>query len=372
MTKRLAIARVQTWRALLRRAVSWQTARYTKGDIEATIVGITDDSGAVGYGYMPAMVIVGESPVSAEALLHGVLAHLLRDHTLIGIEPVMRQIDLALGLNAQLKFAVEEALLDLWAKKLGVPLCELFGGPCCEEVPVMRMLGLKPPQETAEEARSLAARGFRYIKLKVGLNERRDLETVRRVREAVGEEVFISVDANQAYAPMEAVRVLSKMRDCGIGVVEQPVRQDDLRGMAFVRQHTHIPVMADEGVQTASDALRHIEAGAMDAVSIKLWKVGGFYKAREIVSICGAANIGVHVGSTAGSRLLEAAQLHFAATVPELVWGAEIGEFESLSNDPASGLEITNGSLRVPAAPGLGVEIDLSKMRETTALWEAK
>jgi muconate cycloisomerase len=136
--------------------------------------------------------------------------------------------------------------------------------------------------------------------------------------------------------------------------------------MAFVRQHVEVPVMADEGVQTAADALRFLETGAMDAVSIKLWKMGGFYKAREIASVCSAANVGVHIGSTAGSQLLEAAQLHFAASIPDLMAGAEIGEFESLSDDPASGLMLTDGALRVPAAPGLGVEIDPSKLRETS------
>ncbi len=103
----------------------------------------------------------------------------------------------------------------------------------------------------------------------------------------------------------------------------------------------------------------------MDVVSIKLWKVGGFMKAREIASVCNAANVSCHIGSTAGSQLLEAGQLHFAASTPNLMGGAEIAEFEGLSDDPASGLVIKNGCLTVPDVPGLGVEIDLSKARET-------
>jgi L-alanine-DL-glutamate epimerase-like enolase superfamily enzyme len=78
------------------------------------------------------------------------------------------------------------------------------------------------------------------------------------------------------------------------------------------------------------------------------------------------------VGSTAGSQLLEAIQLHFCASLPDLFGGAEISEFESLTNDPASGLVVENGALRVPSAPGLGVTIDHSKLRETTGLWEGK
>src|SRR3972149_2509462 len=107
----------------------------------------------------------------------------------------------------------------------------------------------------------------------------------------------------------------------------------------------------------------------MDAGSIKLWKMGVYYKSREIAAVCSAANVGVHVGSTAGSQLLEAMQLHFAASIPDLFAGAEIGEFESLNEDPASGLTVGQGSLRVPDRPGLGVDIDKSKLRETTDFW---
>jgi L-Ala-D/L-Glu epimerase len=366
------IKSVQTWRAVLRRAVAWKTARYTKGDIEATVVGITDAEGTVGYGYMPSMSIVGESPLSSESLIQTLLVPIMKDRSFVGIQPVLREIEQVLGGNFQTKFAIEEALWDLLAKKLETPLVNLIGGACRSEVPVMRMLGLKPPQETAAEAKALVDRGYRHVKVKIGLDEKRDLETVRRVRDTIGEDVFLSADANQAYAPMQAVRVLRQLENACLGLVEQPVRRDDVRGMAFVRQNVSVPIMADEGIETATDALRHIEAGAMDAVSIKLWKMGGLYRGRDIASVCNAANVRVHVGSTAGSQLLEAIQLHFCASLSDLFGGAEISEFESLTDDPASGLVVENGALRVPSVPGLGVVIDYNKLRETTGLWEGK
>lgn len=368
----LTIKSVQTWRAVLRRALPWKTARYTKGDIDATIVGITDQDGTIGYGYMPSMSIVGESPLSSEAILQTLLAPVVKNRSFVGIQPILRDIEKVLGSNNQTKFAIEEGLWDLLAKKLQTPLVNLIGGACRREVPVMRMLGLKPAQETAAEAKALVDRGYGHVKLKIGLDEKRDVETVRRVRDLIGEQIFLSVDANQAYAPMEAVRVLRQLEDVRLGVVEQPVRRDDIRGMAFVRQHVAVPIMADEGIETATDALRHIEAGAMDAVSIKLWKMGGLYRSRDIASVCSAANVRVHVGSTAGSQLLEAMQLHFCASVPDLFGGAEIGEFESLTNDPASGLVIEHGALQLPNSAGLGVQIDLEKLRETSGFWEGK
>ena len=368
----LTIKSIRTWRAVLRRAVAWKTARYTKGDIEATVVGITDNDGMVGYGYMPSMSIVGESAPSSEAVIQTLLAPVVKERKFAGIQPVLRELEQILGSNFQTKFAIEEALWDLMAKKLQTPLVNLIGGACRREVPVMRMLGLKPPQETAAEAKALVDRGYGHVKVKIGLDEQRDVETVRRVRDLIGAEVFLSVDANQAYAPMQAVRVLKQLEDVRLGAVEQPVRRDDIRGMAFVRQHVAVPIMADEGIETATDALRHIEAGAMDAVSIKLWKMGGLYRARDIASVCSAANVRVHVGSTAGSQLLEAMQLHFCASLPDLFGGAEIGEFESLTNDPASGLVVEHGALQLSNSPGLGVQINHEKLRETTGFWEGK
>jgi L-alanine-DL-glutamate epimerase-like enolase superfamily enzyme len=368
----LIIADVRSWRATLRRATVWKTARYTKGDIEATVVGVIDDNGITGYGYMPAMIIVGESPATAEALLHGTVAPLLKGDAIVGVPALMHKLDDAVGANVQLKFAVEEALLDLQGKRLGMPLYNLFGGLCRREVPVMRMLGLKPPKETAAEALDLVGRGYRYVKIKIGLDDKRDIETVKCTRDALGDDVFISVDANQAYTPMRAIKVLNQLADCNLIVCEQPVRQDDVRGMAFVRKNVNIPIMADEGVTTSADVLRLIDADAMDAVSIKIWKMGGYYKSREIAAVCSAANVAVHVGSTAGSQLMEAEQLHFCATLPNLFAGAEIGEFESLTDDPASGLTVEQGTLHVSDRPGLGVEIDMSKLQETTASWQPK
>jgi L-alanine-DL-glutamate epimerase-like enolase superfamily enzyme len=366
------IKSVQTWRAVLRRATAWKTARYTKGDIEATVVGLTDADGTIGYGYMPSMSIVGESPLSSESLIQTLLLPVVLDRSFVGIQPILHEIEQVLGANFQTKFAIEEALWDILAKKLQTPVVNLIGGPCRSEVPVMRMLGLKPPQETAAEATALVDRGYRHVKVKIGLDEKRDVETVQRVREVIGDEVFLSADANQAYAPMQAVRVLRQLESVRLGLVEQPVRRDDVRGMAFVRRNVTVPIMADEGIETATDALRHIEAGAMDAVSIKLWKMGGLYRGRDIASVCSAANVRIHMGSTAGSQLMEAIQLHFCAALPDLFGGAEISEFESLTNDPASGLVVENGALRVPSAPGLGVTIDHSKLRETTGLWKGK
>ncbi|MCF8096026.1 MAG: hypothetical protein K9J79_11775 [Desulfobacteraceae bacterium] len=360
------ISNVRTWRTVLRRKTVWKTARYTKGDIEALIIGISDPDGMTGYGYVPSMNLEGESAPSAEAILHVVMKQVLTGREHAGIQALMKDLDMSCFHNNQVKFAIEEALLDLQAKKLNTPLFNLLGGLCFPEMPVMKAVTLKPPEEAAADAVALKERGFTHCKLKVGLDPKRDIEAVKAVREAVGPEMFISVDANQSYTTMQAINVINQMAKWDLNLAEQPIRRDDPREMAFVRQRVPVPIMADEGVRTPMDAMRLIEAGAIDAVSIKLWVVGGFMKGKEIAALCNANNVLTHIASTPASRLQEAGQLHFAASTPNMFGGCELGEFDPLLDDPASGLEVVDGNLKVPMGAGLGVEVDLSNARETT------
>ena len=344
----------------------WKTARYTKGDIEALVIGISDPNGIIGYGYVPSMFLEGESAPSAEALLRGVLEPVILGREHAGIQPLMNELELALRHNHQLKFAIEEALLDLQARRLNTPLFNLLGGLCFAEMPVMRMLAIKSPADTAKDAVAYKEAGYSHIKLKVGLDATRDVAALKAVRDAVGGDVFLSIDANRSYTPMQAVKVIDQMEPFGLDLAEQPTRADDVRGMAFIRSHVQTPIMADEGVRTPAEATRLIEAGAVDGISIKLWNVGGFMKGKEIAAVCNANNCFCHIASTPGSRLMEAGQLHFAASTPNMFGGCELGEFAPLLDDPATGLEIVNGSLAVPLGAGLGVQIDLCRASETT------
>jgi hypothetical protein len=119
-----AIKSVQTWRAVLRRAAAWKTARYTKGDIDATVVGIADDDNTVGYGYMPAMSIIGESAFSSESLIQTLLVPVIKDRSFVGIQTVLREVDQVLGVSFQTKFAIEEAIQLHFCSSLP----DLFGG----------------------------------------------------------------------------------------------------------------------------------------------------------------------------------------------------------------------------------------------------
>jgi L-alanine-DL-glutamate epimerase-like enolase superfamily enzyme len=147
-----------------------------------------------------------------------------------------------------------------------------------------------------------------------------------------------------------------------IALVEQPVKENDLKGMALVRKSVQARIMADESVRSPQDALRVIESEAADVISLKIPKMGGILKARNVAAVCEAAAIEYLVGTAPGSRLLDAANVHLAASLKELTLPCEIGEFERMGNDPCSGFEIKDGYSSPPQAAGLGVEVDLVKV----------
>jgi len=359
------IAAVRSYTATLRREQEWKTALYTKKDVEIAVVEITDENGLSGYGNIPSMLLEGESGESAQVLLHKVLKPIIMSKDMPGVQPLIDEMDIRLPHNLQLKFAIESALMDLRGKQLGVPVYDLIGGLSRREVPVMRIIGLEAPGKAVEKTLKWIESGYKHFKIKVGVDEDRDVAAVKALRDAVGKDIIISADANRSWNPMQAVRVINKLEKAGLDGIEQPVGpRDNIRGLAFVRQHVSIPVMADESVLTPTDAMRLIEAEAMDVACLKLWKVGGFTKARQIATLCQVNGIGCHVGTTPGSMLLEAAQLLFCASTPELVFGAEIGEFDTFTEDPFTGLETKDGCLQLSGKPGLGVEANLADARE--------
>ena len=223
-------------------------------------------------------------------------------------------------------------------------------------------MGMYTPREMAEKVTAFVSQGCGALKLKVGTTLEEDVERVARVREAVGPSVTLTVDFNQACSAKEAILRIEKMAPYGLALVEQPVKARDLKGMAFVRKSVSTRIMADESVNNISDAIQVIEAEAADVISLKLPKMGGFLKARKAAALCEAAGVEYLVGTTPGSRLVDAANVHLAASLRDLKLPCEIGEFERMSDDPCAGLEIVNGFLSPPNRPGLGVEIDLKRL----------
>jgi L-alanine-DL-glutamate epimerase-like enolase superfamily enzyme len=336
-------------------------AREPHDRIVVICVRVDTDEGLFGLGTSsPGLIVIsGETVKYHLDLINNVVGPAVSGMDPFDIESIHASMDSAAAKGERAKAAVDLAIYDLMGKALKVPAIKLLGGIVNESVRVTRLMGLYDPKEMAERTKVIVDEGCTALKLKVGTTLQEDVERVQRVRDAVGPDVIITVDFNQACTPKEAIERLHKMEPCHIAVAEQPVKRDDLKGLAAVRRNVSALVMADECVNTLSEAMRVVETGAADVISLKWPKMGGLYKCKKIAALCEAAEIDYLVGTCGNNRLAAAGAIHLAASLKNLRLPCELGEFERFRNDPSSGLEVNAGFLTVPKKPGLGVDVDL-------------
>jgi L-alanine-DL-glutamate epimerase-like enolase superfamily enzyme len=256
------------------------------------------------------------------------------------------------GVSSEALAAVDIALHDLGAKATEVPVWRLLGAERAEPVPCNATLPAANPTRTRALAQEWAAEGFGTFKLKVGLPG--DVTQVATVREELGDEAQIRVDANAAWTVEQAAERLQAMSRHTIEIAEQPV--GGLDAMALLRSRTRIPLAADENVVTSRDARRAVELDACELATVKLAKVGGIAEAMEIARV-----LPVYLSSALEGPVAIAAAAH---TVQALRSGIPKGLAHGLATARlfaatiGSGARLNDGQLEVGDGPGLGVELD--------------
>jgi L-alanine-DL-glutamate epimerase-like enolase superfamily enzyme len=253
--------------------------------------------------------------------------------------------------------ALDMALYDLQGKALSVPVHRLLGGLVCPRMKLYPVVPLLPPQEMAETAATLVRQRFDTLKLKLGAGPDQDEARVQAVREAVGAEITLRIDANQGWhTPAVALGAIRRILPYGIEWVKQPVDAADLEGLAEVTRGVEVPVMVDEGCQMPEDALKVACLGAADIINIKLMKCGGPYRALQINAIAEAAGLPCIVGSLGESTIASVAGLHLLGARRNIMAGEVIGPL-FLAGDIATGFQVEGNQAIVPTSPGLGVEL---------------
>jgi muconate cycloisomerase len=265
------------------------------------------------------------------------------------------------------KAAMEIALFDALGKLYRLPLCRLLGTPQRREIELVGGLGMDlGPEVIGARARDLQRDGVRTFKIKIGQpDHRKDIERVRAVREAVGEDVLIRVDGNAAYSFIDARNVLSELSRYRIADAEQPLARGDLRSLAELRRAAGIPIAAQESVSSAEDALAVLEAQAADLLKIKLTHIGGFERAREVAAVVGAKGLPVVIGQgSACTTILSAAEMHLHCSLKNAQPGGEMTGFQRLGEqDIFSPIAVTRGKASPPMTAGHGIEVDKDKLQ---------
>jgi len=260
--------------------------------------------------------------------------------------------------------AIDFALYDIIGKKTGLPVCRLLGGVFREKVPLVWVLSLATKTEDiAKEAVEMVEKGYRTLKIKVGVDPKLDVERVKAVRNAVGDHAEIRVDTNQGWTPDLAIKMIKKLEKYELQLVEQPVAGWDLSGMARVTKAVDVPIMADESVFSPETAIKIVKMEAADILNVKVMKPGGLYNSKKIASIAEAANIPCVIGSMLETGIGTAASAHFAAAHRVVTYACEmIGPLFLAEDIVTKPIRIENGFLRIPTRPGLGVELNLERL----------
>ncbi|HEY6367481.1 MAG TPA: enolase C-terminal domain-like protein, partial [Candidatus Binatia bacterium] len=317
----------------------------------------------------------GETPQTTMHIVNDILSPALKGHDPCRFEQIHAIMDKAVKGYPYAKAAIDMALYDVAGKAMQVPACQFLGGCFRDRVSIAHSLGLMEIQKAIEEALQAKSEGIKTIKLKGGVDPERDVKLVRRMRDALGPDTKICVDANQGYpTPKMAVRVIRDMEAFDLLYMEQPVEGIDR--MAEVAKRVETPIMADESAWTAQDVIEIVQKRAADMISIYTTKPGGIFKAKKVAAVAEAAGLKCNVNGSVETGVGNAANIHLAASTDVVTFDCvvPVSTPKGAGKQGIAGIyyqddiikeafEFSNGDILVSTKPGLGIELDEDKLK---------
>lgn len=338
----------------------FKTARGEKTHANSVIVNVHTDTGLVGWGEASSSPYITGNTQASNLAIAKDLAELLKGKDPLAVEARMQDINGFIAGGTSICAAFDMALYDLLGKAAGLPLYQLLGG-ARRPLRTDCTIGLKASvEETASEAETLLAQGFDAIKLKVGRPGLEDVAHVKALRDCVGPDRLIKIDANQGWDFPTAVANIQAMAPFNLQYAEQPLPAWDYANHKRLRETVTLPLCADESVFDDKDALKLVSTGAVDYLNIKLNKSGGIHTAVKINAIAEAAGCKCMIGCFSESRLSLSAAAHLAMAKPNIDF-LDLDSALSFQSDPVVGGMVYNetegGVIHLPDTPGLGAEI---------------
>lgn len=334
----------------------------------ALIVRVITDDGIIGIGES----VVRSSPKATKYIVEEMLAPLI-----VGKDPLdaaglwwemfsaMRTRGHTKGHFVEAISGVDVAIWDVIGKAMGLPVYKAlngFGRQTLDAYGSSVFCG--DTDEMVAGAQSFLDRGYNAMKIKLGMGIRKDAAAMEAIRHAVGEDVLLMVDVNSKYDAATAVRLGRLLEPYNIEWIEEPVPPYDLKGYARVKQGQSVPVAGGEGEFTLFGFRDFLATGAVDVVQPDLGRVGGLTEGMRIAALIQSENLSLAPHTGMFSALNVVVAMHFSAAAPNF----KIFEFMELDHplidiftEPMP--RPINGKLHLPEGPGLGVELDMDKIK---------
>jgi len=322
---------------------------------DSTVVAVHTDAGVTGYGEVCPL-----GPAYLPAYAEGARAGIAKlAPQLIGLEAtdlgvLNGHMDAALRGHPYVKSALDMACWDILGKTAGLPVVTLLGGRYGETFPLYRAISQESPDQMAEMVALYRSEGYTKFQLKVGGDPDTDVERIRRVAARLERGDVLIADANTGWTQHQALRVVDAVREEDV-YIEQPCAS--YQECLVVRRHTNRPFVLDEVVDSLAMVVEGARDHAMDVINLKISKVGGLTKARQIRDLCVSLGIALTIEDTWGGDIITAAIAHLAhSTPPPLLFTAtDFNSYVTVSNAEGAP-QRQNGRMAATLTPGLGVE----------------
>lgn len=326
----------------------------TVSAFDSTLVRIDTDTGLSGYGEVCPL-----GPAYLPAYAAGARAGLAEiAPSLLGADPTQlgalnQAMDAALKGHPYVKSPLDVACWDILGQAAGLPICELLGGRYGEDFVLYRAISQEPPERMAELVAEHRASGYRRFQLKVGADPAEDIARIRAAAAEVGPGDRLIADANTGWLPHDALRVVRAVEDLDV-YIEQPCLSYE--ECLAVRERTRQPFVLDESIDSLGALLRAHGDRAMDVINLKISKLGGLTRARQVRDLCVSLGIGLTVEDTWGGDFATAAIAHLAHSTPPrfLFTSTDFNSYLTVSTAERAPRR-RRGRLAAPRRPGLGL-----------------
>jgi L-alanine-DL-glutamate epimerase-like enolase superfamily enzyme len=335
----------------------YQSRYRPQSSTKSLLVRVEASDGTVGWGETPQRYL-GEQFTGQEGRA---LAEQLRGRDPASIAALYADWKLD---GEHLQSAVEMAMYDIAGKAWGVPVYQLLGGLYRPRIELAACMGIRPPQEAAPIAQLYVDMGFSTLKTKAGRDPAEDLAMVRSIRDAVGDRLKLRIDPNTGYSPEVCLQLAQDLEPYNLEYFEQPMPADLLEESARIRRQTKTPLALNESVTTLAIVRNILELDAAAVLLPDTYQCGGMWACRLIADLAASANVPcvVHCAHDLGPKT--AAMLHLAASTPNFCLANDCTYYGLMDDVLSQPFQIERGHLDVPTAPGLGIDVDLAKVRK--------